>query len=135
MSIRQKKFCKPRGFGGWSRIKNIACQLITEKTRPEPFTRSHVWGTGILLYVERGLYEYTKICLNIDFLYIDPKASKQPPITVPIITNKPVNQSYCLLIRDQQSEKAWFWGSKYILYEIPDWGARIYQVNGIGWAP
>ena len=86
-------------------------------------------------YVERGLYEYKKVCLNINFLYIHPKASKQPPITVPIITNKPVNQSYCLLIRDQQSEKAWFWGSKYILYEIPDWGARIYQVNGIGWAP
>ena len=45
-----------------------------------------------LFHVERGLYEFTKFCLFINFLYIHPKASKQPLIAVPIIMNNPVGQ-------------------------------------------
>ena len=88
-----KNSFQPRGCRGWPMIKNVACQLMTDKKRSEPIWRSKIWGTKILFYVKRALYEYTKICLNMIFLYIHPKASKYPLIAVPIIMNNPVIQT------------------------------------------
>ena len=87
-----KNSFKPRGCGGWPMIKNIACQLISEKKRLEQIWRSKICCTKILFHVERGLYKFTKNCLYINFLYIHSKASKKPHIAVPIIMNNPVER-------------------------------------------
>ena len=63
---------------------------VTSKQMLCQFSITCLSCTKFLFHVERGLYEYTKICLNMNFLYIHPKASKQPPIAVPIIMNNPV---------------------------------------------
>ena len=49
MSIRQKKFCKPRGFGGWSRIKNISMSLFQRAMTivHKSSTYLHFWNLRI----------------------------------------------------------------------------------------